>query len=76
MANDCINPNIDSDLIGNVDVTEIEWREAAPRSFFMIAKYVSRPAGRWMSSVYVSFMRVTPATARTIPCALIEYKIA
>jgi hypothetical protein len=35
MANDCINPNIDSDLIGNVDVTEFEWREAIiPSSFF------------------------------------------
>lgn len=28
MANDCANPDIDSESIGNADVTEIEWREA------------------------------------------------
>ena len=39
MANDCVNPNIDSGLIGNADVTEIEWHEAITNAAsLMIAK--------------------------------------
>ncbi len=35
MANDCVNPNIDSESIGNTGVTEIEWREViTPCSLF------------------------------------------
>ena len=77
MANDCVNPNIDSGSIGNADVTEIEWREAITNAAsFMIAKYISRSGRRWMSSVYGSFMQSNASDRTRYSLWLIEPNIA